>query len=117
MIDHRQSATRSTSPHASRELSPPEGREKAGHADLRVRSEYLIDRFRVEFEAGTRWLCACAEFAAWDACCHTREAAGRRAAQAQIAERLAQGRSYFRSHGGGRLAARAGCAPPGSQPA
>jgi hypothetical protein len=63
------------------------------------RSLYLIDRFRVVFEWGGGWNCACADFVASNACRHTREAAGRRAAQAQIAERLAGARSSLPDSG------------------
>jgi hypothetical protein len=49
---------------------------------------YLIDRFQVVFESGGGWHCVCADFATSNACRHTREAAGRRAAQAQITERV-----------------------------
>lgn len=52
------------------------------------RAEYLIDRFRVRYAFGGGWTCSCADFVARDACKHTREAAGRRAAQAQIAAHL-----------------------------
>ena len=57
-----------------------------------VRDSYLIDRFRVVYEFGGGWACGCREFALQDACKHTREAVGRRAAQRQIVEHLARGR-------------------------
>lgn len=60
-----------------------------------VRSVYLIDRFRVVFESGSGWHCVCADFGSSNACRHSREAAGMRAAQAQIMERVAAGRSQF----------------------
>jgi hypothetical protein len=69
--------------------------EKSGRAGAIVRSEYLIDRFRVVFETGGGWHCGCAEFASTNACAHTREAAGMRAAQAQIVEHVATSRSQF----------------------
>jgi hypothetical protein len=53
--------------------------------------DYLIDRFRVAYEFGGGWTCPCAEFATRDACKHTREAAGRRAAQMRIAEHFRSG--------------------------
>jgi hypothetical protein len=53
------------------------------------RAVYLIDRFRVGYQFGGGWKCGCADFVASDACRHTREAAGRRAAQMRIAEHLA----------------------------
>jgi hypothetical protein len=53
-----------------------------------IRSEYMIDRHRVIFEAGNGWHCACAEFAKLDSCRHTRESEGRRAAQALIQQRV-----------------------------
>jgi hypothetical protein len=67
--------------------------DNTGRGGSIVRSLYLIDRFRVVFEWGGGWNCVCADFASSNACRHTREAAGRRAAQAEIAERLAAGRS------------------------
>jgi len=60
-----------------------------------VHREYLIDRFRVVFEQGGGWHCACHDFIASNACRHTREAAGMRAAQARIRARLAAGRSQL----------------------
>lgn len=65
------------------------------HHDPRVHREYLIERFRVVFDSGSTWFCPCAEFAASDECSHTREAAGRRAAQTQIARQVAAGRSQL----------------------
>jgi len=67
--------------------------DNSGRAGAILRSEYLIDRHHVVFESGTRWHCACAEFASFHACRHTREAAGMRSAQAQIKESVAAGRS------------------------
>lgn len=55
------------------------------------RSDYLIDRFRVKYEFGGGWTCGCADFVAHDACKHTREAAGRRAAQARIRDHIQNG--------------------------
>ncbi len=69
--------------------------EKRGSVGAIVRSEYLIDRFRVVFESGGGWHCGCAEFASSDACAHSREAAGMRAAQAQILGHVASGRSQL----------------------
>ena len=60
-----------------------------------VHREYLIDRFRVVFEQGGGWHCACRDFVASSVCRHTREAAGMRAAQARIRARLAAGRSQL----------------------
>jgi hypothetical protein len=53
-----------------------------------VRSEYLIDRYRVTFESGSSWNCVCAEFVQMHECRHTRESSGRRAAQALITHRV-----------------------------
>lgn len=53
-----------------------------------LRSEYLIDRYRVVFESGGGWHCVCAEFTLSNDCRHTRESAGRRAAQALIMNRV-----------------------------
>ena len=69
--------------------------ETTGRGGTIQRSDYLIDRFRVVFESGGGWHCACADFAASNACRHTREAAGRRAAQAQIKSRVAAARSML----------------------
>ena len=55
------------------------------------RADYLIDRFRVRYAFGGGWTCSCAEFVTRDACKHTREAAGRHAAQAKIALHLRRG--------------------------
>jgi hypothetical protein len=60
-----------------------------------VRSEYLIQRFRVVFETGGGWHCVCREFSASNICVHTREADGMRMAQDQIRAGLATGRSQF----------------------
>lgn len=80
--------------------------ENTGRGGAIERSLYLIDRFRVVFECGGGWHCVCADFVSSNACRHTREAAGRRAAQAQIAERVAAARSNLRGPG----------APPRSAP-
>lgn len=69
--------------------------EDIGCGGAVARSQYLIDRFRVVFESGGGWHCVCADFVSSNTCGHTREAAGRRAAQTRIAERLAAGRSEF----------------------
>jgi len=63
------------------------------------RADYLIDRFRVKYEFGGGWACSCADFFARDACKHTREAAGRRAAQMRIADHIRSGsRDSFALH-------------------
>jgi hypothetical protein len=69
--------------------------EYSGRAGGIVHSEYLIGRFRVLFETGSGWDCACSDFIKSRECRHTREAAGMRAAQAEIRARLATGRSQF----------------------
>ena len=69
--------------------------ENPGRGGTIVRSEYMIDRFRVSFESGSAWHCACRDFALSKACSHSREAAGMRAAQAQIVEHVATGRSQL----------------------
>jgi hypothetical protein len=56
--------------------------DETGHRGITDRADYLIDRFRVRYEFGGGWTCGCADFAASDACRHTREAAGRYIAQA-----------------------------------
>jgi len=90
-------------------VTPPSRQDAAskdgvGRRSAIQRSDYLIDRFRVRHEFGDGWTCSCADFLAHDACKHTREAAGRRAAQTQIAEHLkADSRESFsirtRAHG------------------
>jgi hypothetical protein len=57
------------------------------------RSEFMIDGFRVGNESGAGCRCVCVEFATHASCKHTREAAGRLAAQGRIAEHLSQGAS------------------------
>jgi hypothetical protein len=52
------------------------------------RASYLIDRFHVNYAFGGGWTCGCQEFASHDSCKHTREAAGRRAAQLRIMQYL-----------------------------
>lgn len=52
------------------------------------RREYLIDRYLVVFESGTGCHCVCEEFRTMQECRHTRESAGRRAAQELIANRV-----------------------------
>ena len=69
--------------------------ENPGRRGSLVRSEYLIERFRVLFESGGGWHCGCADFASSSACEHFREAAGMRAAQAEIADHVATGRSQL----------------------
>ena len=69
--------------------------EYSGRASAIVRSEYLINRFRVVFETGGGWDCVCADFKRAHECRHTREAAGMRAAQADIKARIETGRSQF----------------------
>lgn len=53
-----------------------------------TRTEYLIDRHQVVFEAGGGWHCDCDEFKTLRECRHTRESEGRRAAQVMIAQRI-----------------------------
>jgi hypothetical protein len=63
------------------------------------RHEYLIDHFRVSFQGGVAWQCACAEFAARQGCRHVREAAGMREAQSLIARKMLAGGARLRDHG------------------
>jgi hypothetical protein len=65
------------------------------HGGSVVRREYLIERFRVVFESGGGWNCVCADFVSSNSCRHSREAAGMRAAQTKITDRVAAGRSQF----------------------
>ena len=53
----------------------------------------MIDGFRVGYEFGGGCRCVCVEFATRDSCKHTREVAGRLAAQSRIAEHLSRGAS------------------------
>jgi hypothetical protein len=65
----------------------------AGRAGLRGvtdRASYLIDRFQVIYAFGGGWTCGWREFSSQDSCKHTREAAGRRAAQLRINQYLSQ---------------------------
>lgn len=55
------------------------------------RAAFLIDRFPVSYRFGGGWSCGCADFAQSDACRHTREGAGRHAAQIKILERISKG--------------------------
>ena len=55
--------------------------------------EYMVDGFRVGYEFGDGYRCGCVEFATRDSCKHTREVAGRLAAQGRIAEHLRRGSS------------------------
>jgi len=52
-----------------------------------VQSKYLIDRYPVLFDSGVGWRCVCAEFVKANDCRHTRESAGRLAAQDLIKKR------------------------------
>jgi hypothetical protein len=74
-------------------VAPAFSPDNAGRRGAVDRGDYLIDRFRVRYEFGGGWKCGCAEFAASDACKHTREAAGRRAAQARILQHVTRGSS------------------------
>jgi len=62
--------------------------EMGGFGGTLERQNYLIGRFPVTFQNGASWHCLCREFAIADTCRHTREAAGMRAAQAQIRNRV-----------------------------
>jgi hypothetical protein len=57
------------------------------------RAEYMIDGFRVGYEFGGGCRCVCVEFATRKSCKHTREVAGRLAAQSRIAEHVGRGGS------------------------
>lgn len=67
--------------------------DMAGRRGTMDRADYLIDRFRVRYAFGGGWTCSCTDFVAHDACKHTREAAGRHAAQARIAIHVKSGSS------------------------
>jgi hypothetical protein len=64
---------------------------RTGRRGAVERADYFIDRFRVGYQFGGGWTCGCADFTASDACRHTREAAGRLAAQTRIMERIRDG--------------------------
>jgi hypothetical protein len=72
--------------------------------DSIVRSKYLIEHYQVIFESGGGWYCVCAEFTQTRECRHTREAAGRHAAQALIATHVRSVRGVLAS-----FANRPGC--------
>lgn len=65
--------------------------DETGHRGVTHRADYLIERFRVRYGFGGGWTCGCPDFAAHDACRHTREAAGRYRAQTLIAAYLEAG--------------------------
>jgi hypothetical protein len=62
--------------------------ESAGRGEQLERRHYLIDRFPVSFFGGASWHCGCREFTLAENCRHAREAAGMRAAQTRILERM-----------------------------
>ena len=70
---------------------PLSAADAGGRRGVIDHAEFLIDRFRVRYAFGGGWTCSCADFVAHDSCKHTREAAGRRAAQEQIARHLQRG--------------------------
>jgi hypothetical protein len=72
-------------------IRPNNPENPTGRRGVINHGDYLIDRFRVGYRFGGGWLCGCADFAASDACRHTREAAGRLAAQVKITERIKLG--------------------------
>jgi hypothetical protein len=65
--------------------------EPTGRRGAIERADYLIDRFHVGYRFGGGWTCGCVDFAKTDACRHTREAAGRLAAQMRIIEHIKMG--------------------------
>jgi hypothetical protein len=80
-------------------IAPESPTDSAGRRGTIDRAGYLIDRFRVLYAFGGGWTCGCREFASRNACKHTREAAGRRAAQQRIAQHLARRTSEAFSFG------------------
>jgi hypothetical protein len=68
--------------------SPRPPQRQTGRRGAIERADYFIDRFRVDYRFGGGWTCGCTDFAVSDACRHTREAAGRLAAQRNIIERI-----------------------------
>jgi hypothetical protein len=71
-------------------IAPESLGNRAGRRGTTDRVSYLIDRFHVAYAFGGGWTCGCREFASHDSCKHTREAAGRRAAQLRITQYLRQ---------------------------
>jgi hypothetical protein len=71
-------------------IAPESLPNRAGRRGTTDRASYLIDRFQVIYAFGGGWTCGCREFASHDSCKHTREAAGRRAAQLRITQYLRQ---------------------------
>ena len=76
-----------------------------------MRSEYLIDGFRVSFLHQAEWRCGCREFSAAGTCRHTREAGGMREAQALIRHRLEARVSSFLPYVRGLPVTRVGTQP------
>jgi hypothetical protein len=91
-------------------IAPESPANRAGRRGTTDRASYLIDRFQVIYAFGGGWTCGCREFASHDSCKHTREAAGRRAAQLRITQYVRQIadlqtgglRAMGRETGGGR---------------
>jgi hypothetical protein len=71
-------------------IAPESFLNRTGRRGTMDRASYLIDRFHVTYAFGGGWTCGCREFASHDSCKHTREAAGRRAAQLRITQYLRQ---------------------------
>jgi hypothetical protein len=71
-------------------IAPESLTDRGGRRGTTDRASYLIDRFQVIYAFGGGWTCGCREFASHDSCKHTREAAGRRAAQRRITQYLGQ---------------------------
>jgi hypothetical protein len=69
-------------------IAPESRADRSGRRGTTDRASYLIDRFQVIYAFGGGWTCGCREFASHDSCKHTREAAGRRAAQRRITQYL-----------------------------
>jgi hypothetical protein len=78
-------------------MTPPLGSsffaDGTGRRGVIERVEFMIDGFRVGYDTGGGYRCACVEFAKRDSCKHSREMAGRLAAQGHIAEHLRRGDS------------------------
>jgi hypothetical protein len=77
-------------------MNPP--KHTTGRGGPIEHRDYLIDHFRVSFLGGAAWKCPCREFLSANTCRHTREAAGMRAAQTQILDRVRKGDSGFHQH-------------------
>jgi hypothetical protein len=90
-VAYRTAHLRRKEQNASMSIDRSQRVDESGHRGVTDRADYLIDRFRVHYEFGGGWTCRCADFAASDACRHTREGTGRYIAQTLIAAHVKAG--------------------------